>query len=167
MRALVVPAAAVLSAVLAVVACTTQVPPSQSDSASPSAVASREFPTQFAPTAEPSVALTTFSFDVENRSAVGVVVSVESDFGGAMPGFLPGERGTIVIRLLNPRNGISVEIQGGQCGLLASAEYPTPDPFTLLIEDGSRSGQIRLSTRGGALSTAIPLPSNSLRGCSG
>lgn len=116
---------------------------------------------------EPAPTPSTFTFDVENRAAVGVVVSVVSDYGATMPGFLPGQRGSVVIWLLNPRNGIGVEIQDGKCGLLASAQYPTPEPFTLLIDDGSKSGEIRLSTRKGASATAVPLPSNSLQGCGG
>lgn len=105
--------------------------------------------------------------DVENRASIGVVVSVASDTAATLPGFEPGQRGTISISLRNPHNGISVEIQGTECRLLASAMYPTPSPFTLLVENGAQSGSIQLSTRAGESSTPIPLPSNSLVGCGG
>jgi hypothetical protein len=72
-----------------------------------------------------------------------------------------------MIRLQNLRDGIGVDFQDGKCGLLATAQYPTVNPFTLLIDDASKSGAIRLSTREGVSSTAIPLPSNSLQGCGG
>ncbi len=109
----------------------------------------------------------TFSFDVENRSHVPVIVSVASDTGAVLPGFEPGQRGTISIPLLNPRNGVSIEVEGGECRLLASGNFPTPEPFTLLVEDGPESGTVTISTIADASSTPIPLPSNSLVGCGG
>ena len=115
----------------------------------------------------PAASPTVFAFDVENRASIGVVVSVASDTAATLPGFEPGQRGTIEIPLGNPQNGISVEVQGTECRLLASAMYPTPSPFTMLVMDGSLSGSVKLSTRDGASSTPIPLPSNSLVGCTG
>jgi hypothetical protein len=108
-----------------------------------------------------------FSFDVENRATIGVVVSVASDAAATMPGFEPGQRGTISIKLFNPTNGIGVEIQGVGCRLLASAMYPTPGPFTLVVEDGADAGAIRISTVTGTAEAPIPLPTNSLEGCGG
>jgi hypothetical protein len=119
------------------------------------------------PTTEPTTSPISFSFDVENRASVGVIVSVASDTAATMPGFEPGQRGTISIALLNPENGISVEIQGSECRLLASAMYPTPVPFTLLVENGPEPGAVKLSTRAGTSRTPMPLPSNSLIGCGG
>jgi hypothetical protein len=97
---------------------------------------------------------------------VNAVVSVVSDYAASMPGFAPGERGTIVIDGADPHNGIYIEIQDGQCGLLATARYPTPTPFTLVIENGS-AGAVRLATHSGLASSRIPLPSNGITGCSG
>ena len=119
------------------------------------------------PTNEPTVVPFLFTFDVENRSSRGVVVSVASDYGASLPGFAPGQRGTISIHLLNPQNGIGVEIQDGACGLLAKALYSTPDPFTLIVDDGAKPGEIALSTREGASATPMPLPSNDLEACFG
>jgi hypothetical protein len=96
-----------------------------------------------------------------------VIVSVASDTAATLPGFDPGQRGTISISLRNPQNGISVEIQGTEWRLLASAMYPTPSPFTLLVDDGAQTGSVNLSTRAGGSSAPIPLPSNSLVGCGG
>lgn len=110
---------------------------------------------------------TTFSFDVANRASIGVIVSVMSDTAGTMPGFEPGQRGTVSINLLNPDNGIGVEIQAPGCRLLATADYPTPGTFTLVVEDGPKAGTIKLSTSPGVAATPIPLPSNSLVGCGG
>ncbi len=115
----------------------------------------------------PVVGPVMFSFDVENRASIGVIVSVASDTAATLPGFEPGQRGTISIKLLNPANGIGVEIQGAECRLLASAMYPTPGAFTLVVEDGAEAGAVELSTRPGAAATPIPLPSNSLIGCGG
>src|SRR5438105_2921422 len=138
MRDLVVPAA-VLAAVFTVVACNTQVPPSQSETASPIAVASRVFPTQAEATAAPTESSTVFSFDVENRSHLPVIVSVASDMAAVLPGFEPGQRGTISIPLLKPKNGISIELQAVGCRLLVKGFFPTPLPFTLLVVDGAGS----------------------------
>jgi hypothetical protein len=110
---------------------------------------------------------TTFSFDVENRSSIGVIVSVASDTAATMPGFEPGQRGTISIKLLNPVNGIGVEIQGTGCRLLASEMYPTPGSFTLVVDDGAGTGTVKLSTEPKTAPQPIPLPSNSLVGCGG
>lgn len=121
-----------------------------------------------APTPAPTVLqATTFDFDVENRSRVGVVVSVASDTAATMSGFEPGQRGAISILLLDPTNGIAVEVQGAECRLLAEGMFPTPLPFTLLVEDGAQAGTIRISRLAGALRTPTPLPSNSLVGCGG
>jgi len=119
------------------------------------------------PTSQPTASPTTFAFDVENLASIGVVVSVASDTAATLPGFEPGQRGTISIGLLNAQNGISVEVQGTECRLLASAMYPTPIPFTLIVDDGPQTGTIKLSTRVGTSSTPIPLPSNLLIGCGG
>lgn len=133
----------------------------------PSSTLAATLGTTTTPTTESTSSPITFRFDVENHASVGVVVSVDSDAAATMPGFDPGQRGTISIPLLDPENGISVEIQGTECRLLASAMYPTPVPFTLLVEDGAEAGTVQLSTRAGASSTPLPLPSNSLVGCSG
>lgn len=110
---------------------------------------------------------TIFLFDVENRSRVPVVVSVVSDYAAVMPGFEPGDRGTISILLRNPQNGIGVDLQREGCQLLAEGMYPTPVPFTLLVDDGARAGEVELSMVAGASSIPLPLPVNSLRGCGG
>ena len=108
-----------------------------------------------------------FSFDVENRSRVPIIVSVASDTAAMMPGFEPGQRGTISIGLKNPQNGISVEIQAAGCRLLASAMFPAPAPFTLLVDDAPGAGNVRLSTVPGTGPAPLPLPINSLEGCGG
>jgi hypothetical protein len=123
--------------------------------------------TRTPPTNPPPTSPTVFAFDVENHASVAVVVSVASDTAATLPGFEPGQRGTISIPLRNPQNGIAVEIQGTECRLLASATYQTPPRFTLLVEDGPQAGSVKVSTRSGASTTPIPLPSNSLVGCGG
>jgi hypothetical protein len=117
---------------------------------------------------EPSPSPITFSFDVENHSSVGVVVSVVSDKAHLLPGFEPGQRGTISIPVYDLQNGIGIEIQDGKaCGLLAKRLYPTPVPFTLIVTDGAQPGSVLLSTRAGAVESPMPLPSNPLYGCLG
>ena len=142
--------------------------PSSHDLAAPSAVATTSqnccrspAPT---PTPEPTVI---FSFDVENRSSIPIIVSVVSDRAAMLPGFEPGQRGTISLPLVNPGNGIYIEFQVGDCVVITTARYPTPDPFTLLIDDGAAAGTIRLSTLPGITATPMPLPSNDLEGCGG
>jgi len=142
-------------------------PTAEQPTSRPSATAKATPATRTPPTNPPAPSPTVFAFDVENHASIGVVVSVASDTAATLPGFEPGQRGTIEIPLGNPQNGISVEIQGTECRLLASAMYPTPSPFTMLVVDGSQSGSVKLSTRAGAFASPIPLPSNSLMGCSG
>jgi hypothetical protein len=117
-------------------------------------------------TADPAASRGTFRFDVENNASVGVVVSVASDTAVVMPGFAPGQRGTISIPLLNPGSGIAVEIERPPCRLLARGMYPSGASFTLLVTDGP-AGTVRLSTRAATFATPVPLPSNSLVGCGG
>lgn len=137
--------------------------PSATVAATPATRTPPFLPSPNPPTASP----TTFTFDVENHASIAVVVSVASDSAATLPGFEPGQRGTISISLRDPKNGISVEIQGTGCRLLASETYIAPSPFTLLVEDGPQSGSVRLSTRAGVSSTPMTLPSNSLVGCGG
>lgn len=152
-------------AVLVVVsACSSPQPSTNATAATASPTASSTAPL---PSTGPVPSPTSFSFDVENDASIGVVVSVASDTAATLPGFEPGQRGTISITLKNPQNGISVEIQGTECRLLASARYPTPSPFTLIVEDGPERGSVMLSTRDGASANPIPAPSNSLVGCGG
>jgi len=142
--------------------------PNPSEETSPSTESSTLAPTPGpTTTTEPTASPIIFGFDVESHASVEVVVSVASDTAATMHGFAPGQRGTISIPLLDPENGISVEIQGSGCRLLASDLYPTPVPFTLLLEDGPQAGTVQLSTRGGASRTPLPLPSRSLVGCGG
>ena len=121
-------------------------------------------------TLAPTPFMNTFTFDVENRSSVDIVVSVASDVAAELPGFRAGDRGTIVLGLELPTNGIAIEIQAvgdRACELIASEHYPTPDPFTLLIDDGDEPGSVELSTGAGASLVPIPLPRNNLVGCGG
>lgn len=145
--------------------------PAPTHSAQPSSPVPTTVPSATAasrePTTSPTASPTTFTFDVENRSRVPVVVSVASDAGATMPGFEPGQRGTISIPLLNPQNGVSVEVQGAECRLLDKGFFPTPVPFTLLVEDAAGAGNIQLSIVAGASSTPLSLPTNSLTGCGG
>jgi hypothetical protein len=145
----------------------TSEPPTSLPSATVAATPATRTPPFLSPPNPPTASPTTFTFDVENHASIGVVVSVASDTAATLPGFEPGQRGTISISLRDPQNGIAVEIQGTQCRLLASETYIGPSPFTLLVEDGPQSGIIKLSTRAGVSSTPIPLPSNSLVGCGG
>ena len=137
--------------------------PSATVAATPATRTPPFLPSPNPPTASP----TTFTFDVENHASIGLVVSVASDTAATLPGFEPGQGGTISISVRDPQNGISVEIQGTGCRLLASETYIAPSPFTLLVEEGPQSGSITLSTRAGVSRTPMPLPSNSLVGCGG
>jgi hypothetical protein len=153
-----------LAALIVGLAACTSVP---SPSAQPSLTALSPTATPTPVPAPPSSVPTTFRFDVENHASVGVVVSVVSDVAAWLPGFEPGQSGTILIALGNAQNGILIEIQDGKCGLLAKASYPTPTSFTLIVEDASTAGTVRLSTREGIAPTSLPLPSNDLQGCGG
>ena len=119
------------------------------------------------PSGDPSALPTTFSFDVENHATIGLVVAVVSDVAARLPGFEPGQLGTISIPLKTPTVGIHIEIQGrGDCTVLAAKSYPTAG-FTLIIEDGPVAGTVSLSTRPGVAAVPIPLPSNTIVGCGG
>lgn len=116
--------------------------------------------------AEPSQTpgLTAFSFDVANHSSIAVWVdSATEGAGGGAAGFEPGQRGTISTLLLNM---VGVEVSNSACELLATATYPNPGLFTLVIENGSKAGTIKLSTRTATAADTIPLPSNSIH-CQG
>jgi hypothetical protein len=84
-----------------------------------------------------------------------------------LPGFLPGQRGTISLDMIDPSNGLAVEIQRHPYILLAEDTYLAPEPFTLLIQDGPNPGSIELGTRPGVVQPSMPLPSNDLIGCGG
>jgi hypothetical protein len=145
----------------------------------PSPVPAASFPTPAAssptpaptpasvPTPTPATARAIFSFDVENDSSVPVIVSVATDAAATLPGFLPGQRGTISLDMIDPSNGLAVEIQRHPCILLAEDTYLAPEPFTLLIQDGPNPGSIELGTRPGVVQPSMPLPSNDLIGCGG
>ena len=78
-----------------------------------------------------------FRFDVENRTQRTLIVSVAGDAEAAMPEFAGGQRGSVSLRVLNPTNGIGLELIGPDCELLAEAILPTPQPFTLVLEEGA------------------------------
>ena len=160
--------AGLVIAILAVAACSTVQPSSAPATAAIATIQPTLGATALAtaPPA-PSPTNTAFHFDVVNRTGGSVVVSVASDVAAELPGFAPGQSGTIEIELGNPTNGIGVEIQDGKCGVLATATYPTPTPFTLVIENAGESGHLRLSTQPGTAASPIPLPSNSIVGCGG
>jgi hypothetical protein len=116
--------------------------------------------------AEPSQTpgLTTFRFDVENHSSLAVWVdSATEGAGGGAAGFEPGQQGTISTLRLNM---VGVEVSNAACELLATATYPDPGRFTLLIENGSKAGTIKLSTGPATPPDPIPLPSNAIH-CQG
>ena len=131
----------------------------------PSAPVQRSVPGTALPV-QPATSPGNFRVDVENEASVGVVVSVASDTATLMPGFEPGERGTISIPLLNPENGITVEIQGPGCRVIASGRYPSSVSFTLLVTDGP-AGTVQVSRRSWTFVPPLPLPANSLVGCGG
>lgn len=75
---------------------------------------------------------------------------------------------TITSPILNRQNGISVDLQRTERGLLTNAMYPTLVPFILPPKvDGGPAGTVQLSTRAAASGALLPLPSNSLVGCGG
>ena len=115
----------------------------------------------------PAPTESTFSFDVENRSRVPVVVSATSDAGATMAGFEPGQRGTMSLPLRFPQNGVRIEVQGTECRLLASGNFSTPEPFTLLVEYAAGAGNVQLATVAEVSVTPLPLPTNALVGCGG
>jgi hypothetical protein len=108
----------------------------------------------------------TFAFDVENRTQRTLIVSVASDGAATMPEFAGGQRGTVSITILNPTNGIGVEIIEGPCALVGEATLPTPIPFTLVIENGSDPTSVTLSTLPNVGATPMPQPAEAGR-CSG
>lgn len=111
------------------------------------------------PTPSPNV----LRIDVVNRSRSWVVVSVGTDAAGAMPGFLPGQSGTIMIPLGDPANGVSVEVLGPpSCQALATGSFPSTQPFTLLLDDPPGLQGVVLTSRLGVAQSAIPVPKDTL-----
>jgi hypothetical protein len=108
-----------------------------------------------------------FAFDVENRTQRTLIVSVASDAAAAMPEFVGGQSGTVSITVADPTNGIGVEVIAGPgCDILANGTFPTPRPFTLVIEDAADPSTVRLSARPTVASAAMPQPRDAGR-CSG
>jgi hypothetical protein len=99
---------------------------------------------------------------VENRTRRAVVVSVASDTAAVMPQFLAGQRGTISIAILDPGNGIGVEILGVPgCAVLAEDTLPTPEPITLVLEDGTAPSTVSISLLGTAVAEPMAQPAAS------
>lgn len=121
-------------------------------------------PTMDVPASGPMV----FHIGVENRSSTPIVVSIASDTAAVMPGFEPGDRGTISIALLDPANGIGLEVLGPppDCRLLAEGIIPTPVPIEIIVHEGARPGRIEVSMEQSGSQVTIPLPRNDLF-CSG
>jgi hypothetical protein len=172
-------AAATLALAMALAGCATPNPsvqlPSQlgqSPNPAPSSTATSLTTPRPTPTATPEPTFVTFAFDVENRSRLGVVIRADGDTAslGAWLGLETGQRGTAVLSLAYPSLGIYVEVQGVRqtaCSTLAGPLKFAATPFTLVIEDGSTTGTVTLSTRAGASTTPLPQPSNALGGCAG
>jgi hypothetical protein len=159
--------AGLFASLLVFASCSSVEPPSPSTSpvSASTLPTSEPTPTSSAEPEATSPSPTRFRFDVVNRSGADVVVSVASDYEADLIGFAAGQSGTVVVQLGNPLNGIGIEVQGAQCAVLATANYPTTSPFTLVIGKVGESGQLQLSTRTGTASSPIPLPSNSIVGC--
>ena len=142
---------------------------------SPSAQAPSPLPTAsgtLSPIETPEPSYTSFAFDVENHSSVGVAIRADGNTAYVM-GWLAleaGQRGTATMSLGYPKLGIYVEVQGVgavACKVLVPSFHLAAVPFTLVIEDGPGAGTIRVSTRAGASATPLPQPSNALGGCPG
>jgi hypothetical protein len=101
--------------------------------------------------------------DVVNDSSAWVVVSVATDAGAAMPGFLPGLKGTILVSIGDSSNGVGVEVLGDPaCGVLAEDHFPSEVPFTLILDDAEAGSGITLSIDEDVSSGMIPVPQNQL-----
>jgi hypothetical protein len=72
--------------------------------------------------------------------------------------------GTMIVSLGSATNGVLIEVLGPSigCGYLGRGDYPTPDPFTLVLSDAP-GGSVTVSSRPGVGGAARPLPSNDLR----
>jgi hypothetical protein len=107
-----------------------------------------------------------FRFDVVNRSQVAIVVSVVSDTAALMQGFIPGAQGTITIPLGAPDNGIGVEVfRAADCSYLVNGtrSFPTPQPFTLIVEGGPDPGTGVLLIEEEVAGAPVPVPQNAMR----
>jgi hypothetical protein len=103
--------------------------------------------------------------NIVNRSHRSLVVSLATDLGGAMPGFLPGERGTVHLALGQPDNGVGVEVLGHEtspCRDLVKADYPSTASFSLFIDDAAGSPGVVLSTGPFEPAKTAPPPANGL-----
>jgi hypothetical protein len=104
--------------------------------------------------------------DIVNQSEVAIVVSVVSDTTALMQGFIPGDQGTMMIPLGTPNNGIGVEIlRAVDCAYLVEGTqiYPTPAPFTLIVEGGPDPGSGLLTVEREVKTAVLPLPQNALQ----
>lgn len=161
-----------VAAVFALAACSAPLPPASdgppgqslgTQSLETQSLETPASPVSFAATPSPSPAesVSDLAITIVNRSSLALVVSVANDVAGAMPGFLPGQQGTVVLPLGAVDNGIGVEVYGASdCKTIASAFYPS-EPLTLFVDDDG-SG-VRLSAGPIGAASPAPLPANSLR----
>jgi hypothetical protein len=124
------------------------------------------------PTETPDPSYTSFGFDVENHSSVGVAIRADGDTAYVMAWLAleAGQGGTATMSLGYPQLGVYVEVQGvreAACSVLVPSVHLAAVPFTLVIEDGPGAGTVTVSTRAGASATPLPQPSNTLGGCPG
>jgi hypothetical protein len=104
-------------------------------------------------------------FDVMNRSSQAIVVSVSSDAGADMPGFLPGEQGTVYAPLRSTASVVSVELLAHpSCRFFAGASISLGYGEMLLVDDDAAAGQgLALSFDPGLFAAPQPLPVNDVR----
>jgi hypothetical protein len=100
-------------------------------------------------------------FDVMNRSSRSIVVSFASDAGADMPGFLPGEQGTVYAPLRTRTSVAGVELLAHpSCRFFAGASISMGYGELLLVDDDPAGTGLTLSFDPGLFVTPQPLPVN-------
>jgi hypothetical protein len=102
------------------------------------------------PTATASVPPGAFVFDIENRSTTGLWLDIASDVAGDCLDVGPGQDGSGAIAV---ERYLTIEVYRAGGPLFQSVSYRDPMPFTLVIENGSSAGTVKLSTRSGITSS--------------
>ncbi|HYO44339.1 MAG TPA: hypothetical protein VES19_14170, partial [Candidatus Limnocylindrales bacterium] len=100
-------------------------------------------------------------FDVMNRSSRSIVVSFASDAGADMPGFLPGEQGTVYAPLRTRTSVAGVELLAHpSCRFFAGASISMGYGEMLLIDDDATGTGLTLNFDPGLFVAPQPLPVN-------
>jgi hypothetical protein len=107
------------------------------------------------------------TINVLNSADLPVVVSINSEGGGRMPGFLPGERGTVVLHIPPGADTVSVEVLAlPGCRTAVSEFHSSDSDFSVVVINTAAAPGVGMVVRAADAVPVSTLPRNGLH-CSG